>query len=31
MKPEHRDWLDRIWKILSKVADGVLPGPSPNR
>ena len=31
MKPEHRDWLDRIWKILSKIADGVLPGPSPNR
>jgi tyrosine decarboxylase/aspartate 1-decarboxylase len=21
MKPEHRDWLDRIWKILSQVAD----------
>jgi tyrosine decarboxylase/aspartate 1-decarboxylase len=24
MKPEHRDWLDRIWTILSRVADGVL-------
>ena len=24
MKPEHRDWLDRIWNILSEVADGVL-------
>jgi tyrosine decarboxylase/aspartate 1-decarboxylase len=24
MKPEHRDWLDRIWAILSRVADGVL-------
>ena len=20
MKPEHRDWLDRIWKILSRVS-----------
>ncbi len=25
MKPEHRDWLDRIWTTLSRVADGVLP------
>jgi tyrosine decarboxylase/aspartate 1-decarboxylase len=25
MKPEHRDWLDRIYTILSKAADGVLP------
>jgi hypothetical protein len=24
MKPEHRDWLDRIWTILSKVADSVV-------
>jgi tyrosine decarboxylase / aspartate 1-decarboxylase len=24
MKPEHRDWLDHIWTILSRVADGVL-------
>jgi tyrosine decarboxylase/aspartate 1-decarboxylase len=24
MKPQHRDWLDRIWTILSRVADGVL-------
>jgi hypothetical protein len=24
MKPEHRDWLDRIWAILSSVADEVL-------
>src|SRR5271163_3010956 len=24
MKPEHRDWLDRIWKTLSRVGDGVL-------
>jgi tyrosine decarboxylase / aspartate 1-decarboxylase len=31
MKPEHRDWLDRIWTILSKVADGILPIPSPDR
>jgi len=23
MKPEHRDWLDRIWAILSQVADSV--------
>jgi glutamate/tyrosine decarboxylase-like PLP-dependent enzyme len=25
MKPEHRDWLDRIWEILSRVADEILP------
>jgi tyrosine decarboxylase / aspartate 1-decarboxylase len=25
MKPEHRDWLDRIWAILSRVADDVPP------
>ena len=25
MKPEHRDWLDRIYTILSNAADGVLP------
>jgi tyrosine decarboxylase / aspartate 1-decarboxylase len=24
MKPEHRDWLDRIWVILARVADEVL-------
>lgn len=24
MKPEHRDWLDRIWAILSSAADEVL-------
>jgi tyrosine decarboxylase / aspartate 1-decarboxylase len=24
MKPEHRDWLPRIWEILSSVADGAL-------
>jgi glutamate/tyrosine decarboxylase-like PLP-dependent enzyme len=24
MKPEHRDWLDRIWVILSLVADSVV-------
>jgi tyrosine decarboxylase/aspartate 1-decarboxylase len=24
MKPEHRDWLDRIWKILCEVADSVV-------
>jgi tyrosine decarboxylase/aspartate 1-decarboxylase len=24
MKPEHRDWLDRIWAILSRVADEML-------
>jgi tyrosine decarboxylase/aspartate 1-decarboxylase len=24
MKPEHRDWLDRIWKILSHVADSAV-------
>jgi tyrosine decarboxylase / aspartate 1-decarboxylase len=24
MKPEHRDWLDRIWTILSEVADSVV-------
>jgi tyrosine decarboxylase / aspartate 1-decarboxylase len=24
MKPEHLDWLDRIWAILSRVADEVL-------
>src|SRR5271154_620629 len=23
MKPEHRDWLDRIWAILCQVADSV--------
>jgi tyrosine decarboxylase / aspartate 1-decarboxylase len=23
MKPEHRDWLDRIWTILSGVSDSV--------
>jgi hypothetical protein len=31
MKPEHRDWLDRIYAILSRVADGVLPPPAPKR
>jgi tyrosine decarboxylase/aspartate 1-decarboxylase len=31
MKPEHRDWLDRIWAILSRVANSVLPLSSPNR
>ncbi|MFY9804159.1 MAG: aminotransferase class I/II-fold pyridoxal phosphate-dependent enzyme [Candidatus Acidiferrales bacterium] len=25
MKPEHRDWLDRIWAILSRAADQVPP------
>jgi tyrosine decarboxylase / aspartate 1-decarboxylase len=25
MKPAHLDWLDRIWKILSQVADDGLP------
>jgi tyrosine decarboxylase / aspartate 1-decarboxylase len=25
MKSEHRDWLDRIWAILSSVADEALP------
>lgn len=25
MKPEHRDWLDRIWAILSRVAEDVIP------
>jgi tyrosine decarboxylase / aspartate 1-decarboxylase len=24
MKPEHRDWLPRIWEILSSVADDVV-------
>lgn len=24
MKPEHLNWLERIWAILSRVADGVL-------
>lgn len=24
MKPEHRDWLERIWAILSRAADEVL-------
>ncbi|MGD0304250.1 MAG: aminotransferase class I/II-fold pyridoxal phosphate-dependent enzyme [Candidatus Acidiferrales bacterium] len=24
MKPEHRDWLPRIWEILSTAADAVL-------
>jgi glutamate/tyrosine decarboxylase-like PLP-dependent enzyme len=24
MKPEHRDWLDRIWTILSRVADSAV-------
>jgi len=24
MKPEHRDWIDRIWNILSDAADVVL-------
>jgi glutamate/tyrosine decarboxylase-like PLP-dependent enzyme len=24
MKPEHRDWLDRIWAILSRVAENIL-------
>ena len=24
MKPEHLDWIDRIWKILSKVTDKVV-------
>jgi tyrosine decarboxylase / aspartate 1-decarboxylase len=26
MKPEHREWLERIWAILSSVADEVLRG-----
>jgi tyrosine decarboxylase / aspartate 1-decarboxylase len=26
MKPEHRDWLDRIYTILSRVADDILNG-----
>ncbi len=25
MKPEHRDWLPRIWEILGTAADAVLP------
>jgi tyrosine decarboxylase / aspartate 1-decarboxylase len=25
MKPEHRDWLDRVYAILSHVADSVVP------
>lgn len=24
MKPEHLDWLDRIWQILDDVTDKVL-------
>jgi tyrosine decarboxylase/aspartate 1-decarboxylase len=24
MKPEHRDWIDRIWKILEKATGAVL-------
>jgi tyrosine decarboxylase / aspartate 1-decarboxylase len=24
MKPEHRDWIDRIWNILSDATDSVL-------
>jgi tyrosine decarboxylase / aspartate 1-decarboxylase len=24
MKPDHRDWLDRIWAILSRVADATM-------
>jgi len=24
MKPEHRNWLGRIWAILAGVADGAL-------
>ena len=24
MKPEHKDWLDRIWEILSESADAVM-------
>ena len=24
MKPEHLDWMDQIWEILSKVADRVI-------
>ncbi|MGB7730886.1 MAG: aminotransferase class I/II-fold pyridoxal phosphate-dependent enzyme [Candidatus Acidiferrum sp.] len=24
MKPEHRDWIDRIWNILSDATDAVL-------
>jgi tyrosine decarboxylase/aspartate 1-decarboxylase len=31
MKPEHRDWLGRIWAVLSRVANSVLPLSSPNR
>ena len=23
MKPEHRDWLERIWQLLDRVADEV--------
>lgn len=26
MKPEHRDWIDRIWDILSDATDSVLKG-----
>jgi len=26
MKPEHLDWIDRIWEILDRVADEVLRG-----
>jgi glutamate/tyrosine decarboxylase-like PLP-dependent enzyme len=31
MKPEHRDWLDRIYTILSRVADSVPPPPAAYR
>jgi tyrosine decarboxylase/aspartate 1-decarboxylase len=24
MKPEHKDWLDRIWRILDEVTDQIL-------
>ena len=24
MKPEHRDWIDRIWNILSDATDAGL-------
>lgn len=30
MKPEHRDWLPRIWEILDASAAAVLAAPSPS-
>jgi len=29
MKPEHRDWIGRIWEILDKSAEAVLSGARP--